>query len=105
MAAKKLNCPIKLTLYQQQMFTGVGHRVATLQDINLGARKDRTLDAIEQHVAYNNTAVGKEYSERSAVSTRMLYHCENLTIENRLVNLNYQTPTFMRTYPQRKNRT
>ena len=95
MAAQKTGRPIKLALTRQQMFTGVGHRAATIQEVSLGAKRDGTLNALE-HVATNNSATDKEYSERSAVSTRMLYQCDNLNAEHRLVKLNFQSPTFMR---------
>ena len=95
MATKKTGRPVKLVLKREQMFTGVGHRARTLQTIRLGSRADGTLEAIE-HEIVNNTAVNKDYSERSGTATPMLYACPNIKTTHRLLKLNYQVPTFMR---------
>lgn len=95
MAAQQTGRPVKLVLTRQQMFTGVGHRARTIQQIALGAKTTGELQAFK-HIVINNTAVNKDYSERSAVPTPMLYQCDNLLAEHRLVKLNYQVPTFMR---------
>ena len=95
MAAKKTGRPVKLILTRQQMFTGVGHRAQTIQKIGLGTESSGKLSSIE-HICLNNTATDKDYSERSAVFTQMLYQCDNVTAQHRVVKLNYQAPTFMR---------
>jgi len=95
MAAKKTGRPVKLSLSREQMFTGVGHRPATVQKVSLGAGRDGTLLSLE-HDTTNTVAVNKDYSERSSVLSAMLYRCDNVKTVHSAVKLNYQAPTFMR---------
>ena len=95
MATKKLGRPVKLMVTREQMFTGVGHRAFTIQHVQLGSDRHGTLQAI-QHTCINNTAINKEYSERSAVPTPMLYKCENISAIHKVLPTNFQVPTFMR---------
>ena len=95
MASKLVKRPVKLLLTREQMFTGVGHRAKTIQPVTLGASREGKLLAIE-HTCINNTALNKDYSERSAVATPMLYKCDNIKAVHKVVKLNYQVPTFMR---------
>ncbi|MGZ3735770.1 MAG: xanthine dehydrogenase family protein molybdopterin-binding subunit, partial [Bdellovibrionota bacterium] len=95
MAAKKTGRPVKLSLTREQMFTGVGHRAATVQNVRIGAGGDGTLLSLE-HTTTNSVAVNKDYSERSSVLTSMLYRCDNVKTTHHAVKLNYQVPTFMR---------
>ncbi len=95
MAAKKVNRPVKLVLERPQMFGPVGARPQTYQRIALGAKKDGKLTAIRHHV-YTNTSFLEDYLESSAVPTRRMYACRNVSTQHRLVQLNLGTPTYMR---------
>jgi xanthine dehydrogenase YagR molybdenum-binding subunit len=79
------------------MFTGVGHRAETEQQIILGAKRDGRLTAIA-HKGISHTcseAVG-EFVEPFTVATHMLYATENLQTSQRVVKVNKGQPTYMR---------
>jgi xanthine dehydrogenase YagR molybdenum-binding subunit len=50
LAARVTRRPVKLVLTRAQMFTSVGHRPNTIQQLSIGARRDGQLTAIE-HVS------------------------------------------------------
>jgi len=96
-AARQVKRPVKLVLTRQQMFTGVGHRAETEQQIILGAKRDGRLTAIA-HKGISHTcseAVG-EFVEPFTVATHMLYATENLQTSQRVVKVNKGQPTYMR---------
>ena len=95
MAAKQVGRPVKLVLERAQMFGPVGARPQTYQRITLGATRDAKLTAI-RHQVYTNTSFIEDYLESSAVPTRRMYACPNVTTTHRLVQLNLGTPTYMR---------
>jgi xanthine dehydrogenase YagR molybdenum-binding subunit len=95
LAAKAVDRPVKLVVTRQQMFSLVGHRPETIQTIKLGAKADGTLTAIS-HDVISETSRFDEFSEPSALVTRMLYACPNVTTSHKLVRLDIPTPTFMR---------
>jgi xanthine dehydrogenase YagR molybdenum-binding subunit len=95
MAAKQVNRPVKLVLERPQMFGPVGARPETHQQVSLGATREGKLTAIRHHV-YTNTSFLEDYLESSAVPTRRMYACDNVSTMHRLVKLNLGTPTYMR---------
>jgi xanthine dehydrogenase YagR molybdenum-binding subunit len=97
LAARYVRRPVKLVLTRQQMFTGVGHRAETEQEIILGATRDGRLTAIA-HKGISDTceeAVG-EFVEPFTVATHMMYATPNLQTSQRVVRLNKGQPTYMR---------
>jgi len=95
MAAKAVNRPVKLVLTRPQMFTAVGHRAETRQRVAIGAEKDGTIKSII-HDGASHTSVNGEFVETFTVSTPMLYNSPNMHVEQDLIRLNKQLPTFMR---------
>ena len=95
MAARQLRRPVRLVLERTQMFGPVGYRPRTQQHIALGADRDGKLLAIK-HEVISPTSTFEDWTESSAVVTRMLYACPNVTTTHRLVKLNLGTPTFQR---------
>ena len=95
MAARVAKRPVKLALTRQQMFSLVGHRAATIQRLQLGADPNGKLTAIS-HEVWSETARFDEFVEPSAVLTRMLYSCPNVSTSHRLVKVDIPIPTFMR---------
>ncbi|MBW4571733.1 MAG: xanthine dehydrogenase family protein molybdopterin-binding subunit [Tolypothrix carrinoi HA7290-LM1] len=96
-AARQVKRPVKLVLTRQQMFTNVGHRAETEQQIILGAKRDGRLTAIA-HKGISHTcseAVG-EFVEPFTVATHILYATENLQTSQRVVKVNKGQPTYMR---------
>ncbi|WP_244816922.1 xanthine dehydrogenase family protein molybdopterin-binding subunit [Caballeronia sp. Lep1P3] len=95
MASKQTGRPVKLVLDRTQMFGMVGHRPFTEQRIQASAREDGTLTGM-RHDVISTTSTFEDWTESSAIVTRMLYAAPNLATSHKLVKLDVGTPTFMR---------
>jgi len=95
MAAKQARRPVKLVLERTQMFGPVGYRPPTEQTVALGAARDGKLVAIK-HDVVSSTSTFEDWTESSAVLTRMMYACPNVSTTHKLIKLNLGTPTFQR---------
>ena len=95
MAAKVVNRPVKLVVTRPQMFSLVGHRPHTIQNIALGCDAEGKLTAI-RHDVINETSRFDEFVEPSALQTRMLYASPNASTSHKVVKIDAPTPTFMR---------
>jgi xanthine dehydrogenase YagR molybdenum-binding subunit len=95
MAARQVGRPVKLVVDRTQMFGPVGGRPHTRQRVALGARRDGTLTSI-RHELVAQTSQIEDWTEPSAVVSRMMYACPNGATSHRLVKLNIGTPTFQR---------
>ncbi|GGM30246.1 xanthine dehydrogenase family protein molybdopterin-binding subunit [Dactylosporangium sucinum] len=96
MAARLVERPVRLALTRPQMFTGIGHRPATVQHIRIGATRDGVLTAIEhdsvQPVAVDDDNIAESVTTVSSVG----YACPNVTNRDRQKRLNVPVPTSMR---------
>lgn len=95
MCARKVGRPVKIVVDRQQMFGPVGGRPHTLQRVALGAARDGTLTYV-RHDLVAHTSDFEDWTEPSAVVSRMMYACPNGATTHRLVKLNTGTPTFQR---------
>jgi len=95
LAARVTGRPVKLVLTRQQMFSLVGHRPRTEQRLALGADASGKLLAI-RHEVVSDTSRFDEFSEPSALQTRMLYACDNVHTAHRQLRVDLPTPTFTR---------
>ena len=95
LASRKAGRPVRLELTRAQMFTLVGRRQETVQDLGLGFSADGRLTGIEHH-ALAQTSTHAEYSDSTAVYSRFLYACPNVTTTHRLVRTNEPQPVPMR---------
>ena len=95
MAAKVCGAPVKLVLDRTQMFGPVGGRPATTQRIKLGTDSSGKLVAM-RHNVIEPASVMEDFIEPSAQQTTMLYQCEQIAIDTRLVDMNIGVQTFMR---------
>jgi xanthine dehydrogenase YagR molybdenum-binding subunit len=95
LAARTVGRPVRLSLTRPQMFSLVGYRPRTIQRLSLAASRDGKLLAM-RHDVVSETSQFDEFSEPSALQTRMLYACPNVATTHRLVRLDVPTPTFMR---------
>ena len=95
LASKKTGRPVRLELTRAQMFTLVGRRQETVQDLALGFSADGRLAGIEHH-ALAQTSTHADYSDSIAVYSRLLYACANVTTTHRLVRTNEPQPVPMR---------
>ncbi|MBV8192002.1 MAG: xanthine dehydrogenase family protein molybdopterin-binding subunit [Alphaproteobacteria bacterium] len=94
LASRKAGRPVRLELSRAQMFTLVGRRQATTQDLSLGF-VDGRLTAIE-HDVVAQTSTHADFSDSTAVYTRLLYACPNVSTAHKLVRTNEPHPVPMR---------
>jgi len=87
MVARQVCRPVKLELTRAQMFTLVGRRQETIQQLKLGASRDGRLTAIV-HDTIGQTSTYGDYADPVATLTRMLYACPNVATTHRLVRVN-----------------
>lgn len=95
LAARAVGRPVKLVLTRQQMFSIIGHRPRTEQRLALGAGASGELVAM-RHEVVSDTSRFDEFSEPSALQTRMLYACDSVSTSHRLLRVDLPTPTFTR---------
>ncbi len=95
MAARQVGRPVKLVLTRPQMFSMVGNRPHTEQQLAIGAAGDGTLGAL-RHDVIAETSMLEDWVETSALVSRMLYAVPNQSTTHRITKLNIGTPTFMR---------
>ncbi|RRB06729.1 xanthine dehydrogenase family protein molybdopterin-binding subunit [Larkinella rosea] len=95
LAAKKVKRPVKLVLGRELMQMSVGSRPFTVQKIAIGASSDGKLTAIT-HEGIGQTSTYEEHLERTILATRAMYACPNVSTRYRLLNLDVNTPTWMR---------
>jgi xanthine dehydrogenase YagR molybdenum-binding subunit len=94
-AARKIRKPVKLVVTRKQMFTLVGYRPASLQQISIGATNDGKLTGIT-HEATGNTSAYENFTEGIVAMSHFMYACPNVNTRYQLVPLNLSTPIWMR---------
>ncbi|MET0466662.1 MAG: xanthine dehydrogenase family protein molybdopterin-binding subunit [Chitinophagaceae bacterium] len=95
MAAKQVNRPVKLMLTRPQMFTLVGYRPQSWQNVRIGADANGKFLGI-LHQAKHGTSVFDNYGEGITRISRLVYNFGNLKTESATVPLNLGAPTWMR---------
>jgi xanthine dehydrogenase YagR molybdenum-binding subunit len=95
MAARQTGRPVRLVLERPNMFGMVGNRPYTDQHIQISAQADGALNGM-RHDVISPTSTFEDWSETSAIVTRMLYAVPNQMTTHKLVKLDVGTPTFMR---------
>ncbi|MEV6227406.1 xanthine dehydrogenase family protein molybdopterin-binding subunit [Saccharopolyspora shandongensis] len=94
-AARKVNRPVKLVLTRPEMFTLVGHRPNSVQQIKIGATRDGDLIAIEHHVI-SSVAMEDDDYEPVSFGSAVSYACPNVFTRDRQARLNIPSPGSMR---------
>jgi xanthine dehydrogenase YagR molybdenum-binding subunit len=84
-----------VVLSRTQVLTEVGHRTETIQEFEIGAKRDGTLTAM-RHLITTHTALNDEFVEFASVASRMLYHVPNYQTQHEVVRLNVMKPSWMR---------
>jgi len=95
LAARVTKRPVKLVLSRAQMFTSVGHRPNTIQQLSLGASRDGRLTAID-HVATSSIGMADELLNPITPGTPESYACPNVSARATQVRLSIPTPGWMR---------
>jgi CO/xanthine dehydrogenase Mo-binding subunit len=78
LAARITKRPVKLVLTRAQMFTSVGHRPNTVQQLALGASRDGQLTAVE-HVSTSSIGMTDQLINLITHGTRAAYACPNVS--------------------------
>jgi xanthine dehydrogenase YagR molybdenum-binding subunit len=94
LAARELKRSVRVSLTRQQMFS-FGHRPTTWQRVALGASPDGTLEALI-HEAIAETSRFEDYSEPVVNWSGLLYGCDNVRLDHKVVQLDLYTPIDMR---------
>ena len=94
-AARQVQRPVKLVVRRQEMFSSVGHRGRTRQEIALGATKDGKLTALSTKTL-TETSIWGHHMEPAGVGQSILYACPNLTMTHHVAKLNLDSPAPMR---------
>ena len=95
MAARHVGRPVALELTRSEMFTLIGRRQETIQDLRIAATRSGELTAIT-HDTLAPTSVFGEYPDPTATVSRMLYACPHVATSHRLVRVHAPQPNPMR---------
>jgi xanthine dehydrogenase YagR molybdenum-binding subunit len=95
MAARHVGRPVALELTRSEMFTLIGRRQETIQDLRIAATLDGELTAIT-HDTVAPTSMFGEYADPTATVSRMLYACPSVATSHRLVRVHAPQPNPMR---------
>ena len=87
LAAREAGRPVRLELTRAQMFTLVGRRPQSVQDLTLGATRDGRLTALV-HRSLGDTSTHGDYADPNATISRWLYACPNVETSHRIVPIN-----------------
>jgi xanthine dehydrogenase YagR molybdenum-binding subunit len=94
-AAKVVNRPVKLVLSREGVYRLVGGRTLSEQRVALGANRDGKLTALI-HTGTTATTTHGRYAEQCTFPPRHLYASENISIGQKIVNLDTVANTWMR---------
>jgi xanthine dehydrogenase YagR molybdenum-binding subunit len=96
LAARVLNRPVHVQLSRAQMYSMVGHQVASLQVIKLGAERTGKLNGI-RHDSVTPTSMFDNYIEYAALCPRSLWAAAGgIATNHKIVHVNRNTPTALR---------
>ena len=95
LAARITRRPVKLVLTRAQMFTSVGHRPNSIQQLSLGASRDGQLTAIE-HVSLSSIGMSDELINLITPGTIDAYACPNVSTRATQARQSIPTPGWMR---------
>ena len=96
LAARVLNRPVHVQLSRAQMYSMVGHQVASMQVIKLGAERTGKLNGI-RHDSVTPTSMFDNYIEYAALCPRSLWAADGgIATNHKIVHVNRNTPTALR---------
>jgi xanthine dehydrogenase YagR molybdenum-binding subunit len=94
-AARITKRPVKLVLTRAQMFTSIGHRPNTIQQLSIGANREGQLAAIE-HVSQSPIGMADELINLITHGTPTAYACPNVSTRARQIRQSIPIPGWMR---------
>jgi CO/xanthine dehydrogenase Mo-binding subunit len=95
LAARITKRPVKVVLTRAQMFTSVGHRPNTIQQLSIGASRDGQLAAIE-HVSRSSIGMEGELINLVTNGTPTAYACPNVSTRATQIRQSITIPGWMR---------
>jgi CO/xanthine dehydrogenase Mo-binding subunit len=95
LAARITKRPVKLVLTRAQMFTSVGHRPNTIQQLSIGASRDGQLAAIE-HVSRSSIGMEGELINLVTHGSPTAYACPNVSTRATQIRQSIPIPGWMR---------
>ena len=95
LAARVTKRPVKLVLTRAQMFTSIGHRPNTIQQLSIGASRDGQLTAIE-HVSKSSIGMADELINIITHGTMSAYACPNVSTRATQIRQSIPIPGWMR---------
>jgi xanthine dehydrogenase YagR molybdenum-binding subunit len=95
MASRHTGRPVRLELTRAEMFTSVGHRGPTRQEVVLAANRAGRLTGL-RHATLTPTSIKGTFFETAGIGSGMLYACPNVEIVHDVAHLNTGSPTPMR---------
>jgi CO/xanthine dehydrogenase Mo-binding subunit len=95
LAARVTKRPVKLVLTRAQMFTSIGHRPNTVQQLSLGASRDGQVIAIE-HVSTSSIGMADELINLITYGTVHAYACPNVSTRATQIRQSIPIPGWMR---------
>jgi len=95
LAARVTKRPVKLVLTRAQMFTSVGHRPNTIQQLSIGASRDGQLTAIE-HLSTSSIGMADELINLVTLGTQHVYACPNVSTRATQIRQSIPIPGWMR---------
>jgi xanthine dehydrogenase YagR molybdenum-binding subunit len=87
--------PVKLVLTRAQMFTSIGHRPNTIQQLSVGASREGQLTALE-HISSSSIGMDDELINPITHGTAEAYACPTLFTRATQYRVNVPTPGWMR---------
>jgi xanthine dehydrogenase YagR molybdenum-binding subunit len=95
LAARITKRPVKVVLTRAQMFTTVGHRPNTIQQLSVGASRDGLLAAID-HVSRSSIGMEGELINLVTNGSVTAYACPNVSTRARQIRQSIPIPGWMR---------
>jgi CO/xanthine dehydrogenase Mo-binding subunit len=95
LAARVTKRPVKLVLTRAQMFTSIGHRPNTIQQLSIGASRDGQFTAIE-HVSKSSIGMADELINIITHGTLSAYACPNVSTRATQIRQSIPIPGWMR---------
>jgi xanthine dehydrogenase YagR molybdenum-binding subunit len=95
-AARDLKRPVKFVMERESMFSSVGYRPTTTQQLQLGAGADGKLTAVRHLSKTSQSPVGNFVEGTGHAASSVLYASPNIEIDHQVYKLDLNAPTFMR---------
>lgn len=94
--SRDLKRPVRFVMERENMFTSVGYRPQTTQQLMLGADNHGKLQALRHLSQTSQSVVGPFVEGAGHAASTVMYASPNIEIDHQVYQLNVNAPTFMR---------